>query len=134
MHGTSPGLTGVCWHPFPPSLSEAPGQREAGGTGDMMYKSHVILLWQHLEYPRRGQCIIVVATLKNIKILKWMARRKRYYHHLTKRKNSDDRFGDDHTEASGRATRRARAIWVICLRSRMRLLLLIQLQVTLPVH
>lgn len=63
-----------------------------------------------------------------------MAQKKRYYHHLTKRKNSDDRFKDDPTEASGRATQHAHTIWVICLHTRMCLLLLIQLQVTLHLH
>lgn len=52
---------------------------------------------------------------------KWMVQRKNCNLHLTKRKNSDDRFKDDHTEASGRATQHAQATWVICVHTKMNL-------------
>lgn len=50
--------------PFPPALSKASGHREAGGTCDMMFESHGILLQQHLEHPSRDKGIIAAATLK----------------------------------------------------------------------
>lgn len=62
---------------------------------------------------------------------KWMVQRKNCNLHLTKRKNSDDRFKDDHTEASGRATQHAQATWVICVHTKMNLPLFLQLRVTL---
>lgn len=122
---------------LPVALGKAPGHREAGGTCDSMYKSQITLLQQHLDQPRRGEGCHHGSYFKkkqNIQILKPMLKRKRYNSHLTKRKNSDDRFKDDHTKASGRATQRAQAIRVICLHTRMHRLLLIQLQVTLHLH
>lgn len=63
-----------------------------------------------------------------------MVQRKNYNLHLMKRKNSDDRFKDDRTEVSGRATQHAQATWVIRVHTKMNLPLFLQLRVTLHLY